>query len=429
MPRTPNMRRFTDQMVERLRPPTSGRIELGDEMCPGLLLRVTERGVRSFSVIYKVVGEGGVSATGRLLKGKQRRITLGQWPALQLREARKRAREIVAAALEGRDVRDEQRAQNLLRAANTFEGVAERFIRLHAKPNVKSWRNIERVLKLHVLPHWRERVLKDIRRSDVHQLLDDLTAQGKVGTAREVRKHLSSLFNWAVDREIVTDNPVYGMTRADLRNNHQAGRALEDNELRAIWQAAGELGYPFGKMYQLLILTGQRRNEWAEARRSEINAEKRWLEVARSRYKGDREHIVPLADVAWTIVDALPAWPGNDYCLFSTTDGRKPVSGFSRAKSRLDKRARQILRQITDNPKAELPRYRVHDFRVTCETRLANLGFSQEVRDAVLGHAKPGLQKTYNKHDYLEEKREALGAYARHVLQLTSQTQCQSDMK
>ena len=79
------------------------------------------------------------------------------------------------------------------------------------------------------------------------------------------------MFNWAVDREIVPDNPVYGMTQADLKNTHEAGRALGDDELRAIWHAAGEIGYPFGPMYRLLILTGQRRNEWANARRSEID--------------------------------------------------------------------------------------------------------------------------------------------------------------
>ena len=416
MSRTALTRRFTDQMVERLRPPEAGRIELGDEVCPGLLLRVTERGVRSFSVIYKVVGEGGVSVSGRLLKGKQRRITLGQWPTLRLTEARERAREILSAALEGRDLRDERRAQNLLRAANTLENVAERFIRLHAKPNVKSWRNIDRVLNLHVMPHWGDRVMRDIRRADMHQLLDGLVAAGKTGTAREVRKHLSSLFNWAVDREIVTDNPVYGMTRADLKNTHEAGRALEDDELRAIWHASGDLGYPFGAMYRLLILSGQRRNEWANARRSEIDPDNRLLEIRRDRYKGGRDHIVPLADEAWALVDALPAWPGNDYYLFSTTDGRKPVSGFSRAKSLLDKKAQLILRSSTNDQRIELKRYRVHDFRVTCETRLANLGFNQEVRDAVLGHAKPGLQKTYNKHDYLDEKRAALVSYSNHLI-------------
>ena len=77
-------RRFTEQMVERLRPPKEGRLELGDDVVPGLVLRVTPRGARSFSVIYKVPGEGGVRPNGRLLTGKQHRVTLGNWPVLGL---------------------------------------------------------------------------------------------------------------------------------------------------------------------------------------------------------------------------------------------------------------------------------------------------------------------------------------------------------
>lgn len=71
-----------------------------------------------------------------------------------------------------------------------------------------------------------------------------------------------------------------------------------------------------------------------------------------------------------------------------------------------------------DDLEAKLLHYRVHDFRVTCETRLAHLGFNQEIRDAVLGHAKPGLQKTYNKHGYFEEKKFALASYSNHIMSI-----------
>ncbi len=282
------------------------------------------------------------------------------------------------------------------------------------KPSVGSWKNTERVLQNHVVPVWGNIPLRDIRRRDAHDLLDDLVAASHIGAAREVRKHLHRLFNWAVDREIVPDNPLHGMERKDLRPNGEAGRKLSDEELRAIWSASSELGYPFGLLYRLLILTGQRRNEWANARRSEIDADRRLLEVPKTRYKGGRDHVVPLADLAWEIVASLPEWVGNDYHLFSTRAGHVPVSGFSKAKARLDEGALKVLQK--DDLGATLGSYRVHDFRVTCESRLADLGFVQEVRDAVLGHAKAGLQKTYNKHDYLDEKRDALTAYAEHLM-------------
>lgn len=415
MTRQGNKRRFTDQMIKRINPPAIGRLEFGDELCPGLLFRITERGVKSFSIIYRVIGEGGVSSNGRLLKGKQRRITLGQWPVLGLKEAREKARELLITASSGTDPRLELRNKNLQRADNTVSNVVDRYIRLHAKKNIKNWKSVERIFEQHVETHWGEKSILDIRRSDVHTLLDDLIAQGSTGTAREVRKHLSTLFSWAVDREIVSDNPVYRLTRSDLKNNFEAGRALTDIELKAIWAAATEIGQPFGPWFQLLILTGQRRNEWANAKLSELDMDKQWLEVPRARYKGRRDHIVPLAPTVGAIIEALPKWTAKDPYLFSTTDGEKAISGFSRAKERLDKIATKHLIEITKDENVKLTSYRVHDFRVTCETRLATLGFNQEVRDAVLGHAQSGLQKTYNKHNYLEEKREALKAYDEHI--------------
>src|SRR3982074_61402 len=123
-----------------------------------------------------------------------------------------------------------------------------------------------------------------------------------------------------------------------------------------------------------------------------------------------------MADEVWPIIDTLPIWPGNDYFIFSTLDGAVPVSGFSKAKLRLDEAALKAMK--AGDPLVDLLYYRVHDFRVTCETRLANLGFSQEIRDAVLGHGKPGLQKTYNKHGYHEEKAAALNSYSKHILEL-----------
>lgn len=409
-----NKRRFTDQMLERLRPPTSGRIELGDEVVPGLVLRVTTSGVKSFSVIYKVPGEGGVSATGRPLAGRQHRVTLGQYPLLGLSKAREEARRLLEAVSEGRDPRDERREQNKHRFTNTVETVARRFITQDAQRTVASWEKIQRTLDLHVIPRIGSKPIRDVRRADVHEMLDELVAADKVGTAREVRKHLSRLFNWAVDRELIPDSPVHGLRRADLDPNGDAGRALTNGELRYIWRAAGELGYPFGPWYQLLMLTGRRREEWAAATRSEIDAASRLHDLPRERHKSGRGHVLPLSDPAWVIVDGLPIWPGNDYHLFSTKAGKGHIKGYSKAKTRLDAEALKLMRK--DNAEAALASYRVHDFRVTCETRLADLGFNQDVRDAVLGHAKPGLQKTYNKHEYLDEKREAMAAYGAHIL-------------
>lgn len=416
-----NRKRLTQQGVDRIRyemnaAPQSGRIEIEDEACPGLMLRITPRNVKSFSVIYRVVGEGGTSPTGRLLAGKQHRITLGATPPLELTNARRQAREIIQAASEGRDLRIERREKNLIRAVNTFEVVFQRFMEIEIIPNVGAWRNVDGVLRRHALPRWAKTPVQDLRRSHIHELIDELVQAGRHGVAREVRKHLSRFFNWAVDREIIGDNPIHGFKRGDLQNNDEAGRALEDDEIRWVWQASDALGYPFGPLYRLLLLTGQRRTEWASSRRSEINADKAWLEIPKDRYKGDRDHIVPIGKEAWSIFERLPVWPGNDYFLFSTRSGKVPISGFSKGKSRLDHEISRLVAAEQSNTRPAP--FRVHDLRVTCETRLARLGFNQDVRDAVIGHAKAGLQKTYNKYNYLVEKREAVEAYESHIMSL-----------
>lgn len=127
-------------------------------------------------------------------------------------------------------------------------------------------------------------------------------------------------------------------------------------------------------------------------------------------------HPIAAALPTWVSDDDEDATPEGELFLFSTTAGKRPVSGWSKAKARLDELAVKHLRKARKEPEATLPPFVVHDFRRTCETRLARLGFNQEVRDAVLGHAKPGLQRTYNKHDYLDEKRAALEAYGAHIM-------------
>ncbi len=408
---------LTETALERLRPPTEGRVEVGDTVVPGLMLRVTAGGVMSWSVLYKVRGEGGLSqTTGRPLKGAQRRITIGTYPILGVKKAREAAIDVLEKAVSGTDARKSRDSALADRLASTVEAVTRRFINQDAKATIESWKKIERCLEMHVLPEWGGRPISDIRRRDVHLLLDGFIAKGKTGTASDVRKHLSRLFNWAIDREIITENPLTGLKRKDLQYKADAGRALTDDELRAIWRAASRLGYPFGSYFQLIILTGQRRNEWADAKHSEVCPKRKVLEIPKARYKGRREHVVPLAPEAWAIYEKMPKWNRLDPYLFSTQAGEAPISGFSKAKTYLDEFATEELRKSLGDPMAKLDNYRIHDFRVTCESRLADLGFNQDVRDAVLGHAKVGLQRTYNKHDYAEEKRRALEAYAKHVM-------------
>lgn len=416
---------FTEEGVARLSAPRGSRREIGDAVQRGLVLRIGETGVKSWSVIYKVPGERGVSPTGRPLKGTQKRITIGQYPAVGVTAAREEAGKIIRQALEGKDPRPERREANLLRHTNSVEAVSKNMVKL-AKKQVETWPRMEQVLRDYVWPTLGSRPIADVTQADIHKLLDDLVTEDRHGTAREVRKMMSRLMNYAAEKALIAASPMAGMKRRDL-TLQVSERALTDEELRAVWAAADEMAYPFGRLFQILILTGQRKSDWGDAQRRELDAAEQWLSIPMERFKSRRGHVVPLVGTAWDYANALPTWvndddddatPDGELFLFSTTAGKRPVSGWSKAKARLDELALKHLRKARKDPEATLAPFVVHDFRRTCETRLARLGFNQEVRDAVLGHAKPGLQRTYNKHDYLDEKRTALEAYGAHIMGL-----------
>jgi integrase len=381
--------RSTDTNVETLRwverdAEPSGEVAWQDALLPGLVLRLRQSGSKSWSVRYRIATKP--------YAGPSQRVTLGSYPAIGLKEAREQARRILTAAQMGEDPRQAQRERD----SYTLASVAQRFV-IDLKRHISSWRPVETTLRLHVIPLLGDRPLAAITKREIHAVLDALVAKGKAGAAREVRKNMSRLYTFATNRDFCHANPLEGLQRRDLPANKDAGRALRDDELRAIWRAGGELGYPFGDAIRLLLLTGQRRSDIFSAQHSELDGDRRLLEVPRNRYKSRRDHIVPLAPASWAIVEQLP----KAGYLFTTT-GTTSVSGFSRAKTQIDDAA-----GVSD--------WRLHDLRVTAETRLAALGVDRETRDAVLGHAKLGLQQTYNKFDYLKPKQEALQAYAHHV--------------
>jgi integrase len=401
-----NKRRLSEEGIKRLKPHKTRRLEFSDVVVPGLTLRCTTKGVKSFSLLYKLKGEGGVSPlTGKPICGQGHRITLGTWPMMRLKAAREKARGDLEIISEGRDPRPIRRQQIITHHSNTVEAVARRYIEQDAKPAVASWRKIERSLANHVLPTLGSKPISGITREMIHELLDGMADAKKPGAAREALKHMHRLFEFAVDRGIIGANPAHKLRRAELKPNGSARRNLSDEELRAVWAAACAMDYPFGPWIKMLMLTGQRRCEWAQARRADIDFDGRSFEIPAERFKSRRAHVVPLVGPALEIINGLPVLDG-DY-LFSTRNGKKPIANFGKPKDRLDELA-------------PIAHYTFHDFRSTCKSRLAKLEIRPEVRDAVMGHALKGMDRIYLKHDFLDEKRAALDLYAKHLMEIVS---------
>jgi integrase len=214
---------------------------------------------------------------------------------------------------------------------------------------------------------------------------------------------------------------------------------LTEDELRWLWSAADKIDWPFGPITKLLLLTAQRRDEVAGMEWPELDLAKRTWAIPRHKMKNTRAHEVHLSEAAAAVLQSLPRV--GDVGLVFTTTGETAVSGFSRAKKRLDaemlKARRRSLRLPEDDAgyrKAiaqpagkslpiEIPDWTLHDLRRTAATGMARLNFPPHVVDKLLNHVSGtirGVAAVYNRFEYLEERRNALEAWGRYVGNLAS---------
>ena len=230
--------------------------------------------------------------------------------------------------------------------------------------------------------------------------------RGGPGSAAEVRKWTRAMFQFAVDNELLVENPF-----ADIRNRdkqRKRDRILTMDELRTVWRVAGCMGYPWGPYLQLIMLTGDRRGEWANAHADWLDPGCTRLEIPAAHYKTDKPQVVPLSAQAREIVSSLPGQEFGPF-IFSTTGGLRPVSGFSKAKARLDK-------LISAETGAPLPHWVIHDLRRSMATHMERIGIAPHIIEACLGHVLKGVAGTYRHYSYLAEKTDALQRWANELL-------------
>jgi integrase len=389
------IRSLTVAAVARIKPPAQGQADHFDKGYPGLALRVSYGGSKSWVYFYRLHG------------GKLRRLTLGRFPAMELADARTAWQHARLAVGKG-----ENPARRKPVAAGTFAAVADEWLKRDQKGN-RSHDEVKRVIERDVKPEWEDRLFASIARHDVRDLIDGIADRGAVTYARRVHAHLHRLFQWALGRDLIERNPVAGLPKPG--EHVERDRKLSDAELAIVWKAASQTEWPFGPLFRLLILTAARREEIGALQWSEIQGDV--IELKGARTKNGEPHIIPLFTTAVEIVESLPHIGKSEYVF--TTTGATPVSGWSKAKALLDEEAAKI------NDGTALPDWRLHDLRRTAASAMQRLGISLQVVEAILGHvsgSRAGIVRIYQQHDFAAEKRAALEALARHVVGLVSGT-------
>jgi len=330
--------------------------------------------------------------------GRQKRLTIGRYPVFLLAEAREQARGALRLVETGRDPQQEKldtkKAPNVL-----FPEHVKDFIERYAKPKNRQWQETEQILLKNAVPVLKHHALDEVTRQDILGILDNIIARGAPVQANRFLANIRKLFNWAISRGLVNQNPAIGITQPTPERARD--RVLSDSELKEVWSSWNQLGWPFGPLYQLLLVTAQRRGEVAHMKWSDIS-DSVWT-IPREIAKNDRTHHVPLTPLATELLKSIPRVKGQD--LVFSTNGRTPVSGFSKGKCQTDK-----LSGISN--------WRLHDLRRTAASGMARLGTSPHVVEKILNHSSgtiSGVAAVYNRYGYYEEKRAALLAWSNYL--------------
>jgi integrase len=365
------MVRLTDIAIRNLKPGDTRR-EIPDKQQRGLHLIVQPTGNKVFCVRYR-------------FDGRPRKLTLQ--PGIALAAARKEAADALYHVQQGMDpavakkrAKEEQRAA----AADTLEAVCAEFFKREGG-RIRSARDWQRDLKRLVFPTLGKRPIADIRRRDVVRLLDDVEDNNGPGQANVTLGIIRRTMNWYATRSDDFRSPIVrGMAR-QKKSEQARSRILNDNEIRAVWKAAGAMAGPFGYYVHFLLLTAARRNEAAHMTWSEVVGTDWTLPAARNKTKVDL--VRPLSAAALALLSKVPRIVDSAY-VFSA-DGRR-LGGLGRRKKEIDEAS-----GITD--------WTIHDLRRTARSLMSRAGVPSEHAERCLGHVIGGVEGTYDRHSYRDE--------------------------
>jgi integrase len=231
--------------------------------------------------------------------------------------------------------------------------------------------------------------------------------------ADQVLAFLRRLMNWHAARSATFRSPLVAGLARTRPSQQRRQRVLSDGELRAIWRATEVSPSAFGYLVRFLLLSAVRRNEAARMQRSEISGEQ-WT-IPQERYKTGLELVIPLSAAARTVLEAVPKI-GNSGFVF-TTDGKRPIRGFSKFKRDFDTKVLAALRER--DGEATLPRWTLHDLRRTARTLMSRAGIASDIAERALGHVLPNIRGTYDRHAPFVEKQDAfqrLGGLVEHII-------------
>lgn len=389
----------------------SGLSLQGKKAPSGFAVRVTAAGTRSFVLFHR-------------FNGKPYWETLGRWDenagggTLSVRDAIVKADKLAKDLKNGR--REDPRPERTRRlqdgdkpdgldVAGLFDQFVERYVKKEAK--LRSADMIEAQLDRLAKPEIGSLGIYEIRRSHVVAMLDEIADENGPRMADLILAYVRKCFNWYAARDDEFTPPIVkGMARTKSKARARK-RILADDEIRDLWAAletVPDVPACFPAFVKMLLLTATRRNESAKMHTAELEGE--LLTIPGERYKTKLDHVIPLTSQARALIGGRPHGAnGNSWFVFSTTHGAKPFSGFSKPKVALQKAIAEIREREGRPP---MQPWVFHDLRRTARSLMSRAKVPTDHAERALGHVMGGVRETYDRYEYLDEKRAAFEALA-----------------
>ena len=391
-------KKLTDAGLRALKPKPH-RYEVWDAVNPGLGVRVTPKGTKSFIYVYH-------------FDNHPRRLTLGRFPGTALADARieySRAKaELEKGTDPGKKRVDSRKSE---RAAPRISHLAEEYIEKWARPRKKSWREDQRLLNHDVLPVLGMKKAKDVTRRDIRLMLDRIVERGAPITANRAFAVTRKMFKFAISRDIVSSSPCEHV-EAPARETSR-DRVLSESEIRQFWTGLGSADLAMSDsiktVLRLMLVTAQRKAEVVNARWAEFDLEGGWWTIPAERSQNGLPHRVPLASLAISILGKLREQSTESEFLFPSPQRNKPIRDDA-----VSKAVRRNLAALG------LEDFTPHDLRRTAASHMASEGTNRLVIQKILNHVESGVTAVYDRHSYDPEKRQALVAWGRWLDALVS---------
>jgi integrase len=399
---------FTNKTIEAFKPHESRR-EIPDPALSGLYMLVQPSGAKSWALRYRYAG-------------KTKKLTLGKWPILGLADARAAASDAIGLLEYGSDpsAAKKRAKANRIDAEITgrdtvkviFDRYAERYL-----SKLKTGNQVKRSMEREFLPDFGDCDIGEVTKRDVIDIIEEIFHSGRETLSNRVRSYLSGFFNWCLARDLISVSPVQGVPK--FATETARTRYLSDDEIRWFWLACERAGYPWKQAGQTLLLTGQRLGEVLGMNDGELYGNI-W-KLPADRTKNGRQHDVPLSQAVQDILNDIVRVDSPARLVFTTT-GNTPVSGHFKARNRLARFMKEIA-TVERGEEVEIEHWNLHDLRRTAATNMARLSIPVRVTEAALNHVSGtggGIVAVYQRHDYADEKRGAMDAWARFVADLVT---------